>query len=190
MTSTFSQLTTLPNLLTSLRFIAAPALLWTAWAGESEFFLWILALTFLTDILDGLAARLLNQQSELGAKLDSIGDITIYSVLSISVWLLWPDIAQRERLYILITMGSFLIPVLIGILKFHALTAYHTILVKIAVAAIGLSFFLLFLYDIALPFRISALLCLLAGMEETLITLLSPRLRSNVPSLWSIIQKS
>jgi len=184
-----TNLFTLANLLTSLRFIFAPVLLGLAWHGYQHYFLGLLAFTFLTDALDGMAARLLNQESEFGALLDSIGDIIIYSVMSISIWWLWPDIVDREKWFILLAIASYLIPVLIGIIKFHALTAYHTILVKIAVLSIGFAFFILFMFEIAWPFQIASLICLLAAVEEIAITLYSTKIKTDVSSIWSIIKK-
>ncbi|MDD1641346.1 MAG: CDP-alcohol phosphatidyltransferase family protein, partial [Methylococcaceae bacterium] len=49
---------TLPNLLTGFRFVAAPGLLWLAWQGHEIAFMILLAIAFLTDLLDGLVARL------------------------------------------------------------------------------------------------------------------------------------
>ena len=180
-------LLTLPNILTCFRFVAAPALLWLAWHGDGTGFLCLLALTFLTDILDGLAARLLQQESELGALLDSSGDLVIYTIMAISVWWLWPDIVHRELAVIILATLSFVIPVLVGLIKFHSFTSYHTWLVKIAVVFIGCAFFILFIFDIALPFQLATLLSLIAAAEEIAITLHLTEKRSNVPSFWHII---
>jgi CDP-diacylglycerol--glycerol-3-phosphate 3-phosphatidyltransferase len=181
---------TLANLLTSLRFVFAPALIWLAWHGYSDLFLWLLAFTFLTDVLDGMAARMLNQQSEFGALLDSAADILIYAIMSVSIWWLWPEIVEREKLFILLAIASYLTPVLIGFIKFHALTAYHTILVKLAVLCIGSAFFILFIFDIAWPFQLAVIISLLAAIEEIAITLYLTEIRSDIQSLWHLIYKT
>jgi len=54
----------LANLLTGFRFVAAPGLLWLAWQGHGIAFMILLAIAFLTDLLDGLAARLTGQVSQ------------------------------------------------------------------------------------------------------------------------------
>lgn len=180
---------TVPNLLTGFRFFSAPLLLWLAWHGLGTWFLLLLALTFATDVLDGFAARLLAQESEFGALLDSWGDICIYTTMAISAWWLWPEVVRRERIWVLCIVASYLVPVLVGIVKFHAFTSYHTWMVKIAVAAVGLSFFGLFLLGYAWPFRAAALLSLLAAGEETAITLYLRTPRSNVRSLWHVLRR-
>lgn len=184
---TINELLTLPNMLTCFRFVAAPPLLWLAWNGYGNEFLWLLAFTFLTDILDGFAARLLNQESELGAFLDSAGDLVIYTIMAISIWWLWPEIVHRELIVIILATLSFITPPLIGMIKFHAFTSYHTWLVKVAVVSIGLAFFILFIFDIAWPFQIATIICVLAAIEEIAITLYLTEIRSDIRSLWHVI---
>lgn len=179
-------LLTIPNLLTCFRFVSAPILLYLAWYGYGDFFLLLLAITFFSDVADGMAARMLHQESEFGALLDSWADLLIYFTIAASAWWLWPDIVLREQVYFLMTITSFILPVVIGIIKFHALTSYHTWLVKFAVATMGLSFFLLFLFDIAWPFRVAASICLLAAIEEIAITCFLTSLHSNVRSFWHV----
>ena len=179
---------TIPNLLTCFRFVSAPVMLYLAWHGHGNTFLLLLAITFLSDILDGMAARMLDQESDFGALLDSWADLLIYFTIAISAWWLWPDIVNRELVYFLMTIISFLLPVAVGIIKFHALTSYHTWLVKFAVVTMGLSFFLLFLFDIPWPFRIVSFICLLAAIEEIAITCYLSKLHSNVRSLWNVMR--
>lgn len=179
---------TVPNILTSFRFVSAPILLWLAWHGYRDEFLWLLAFTFLTDVLDGMAARMLNQESELGALLDSSSDLLIYTTLAVSIWWLWPEIVQREQLFIVLAIISFVAPVIIGVIKFHVLTSYHTWLVKGAVVTMGISFFVLFIFDIAWPFRFAVLICILSALEQIAITFYLSEKRSNVRSLWHVLK--
>lgn len=181
-----NDLLTLPNLLTCFRFVSSPLLLLLAWSGHERLFLLLLAITFLSDVLDGMAARMLNMESELGALLDSWGDLLIYTTLAVSAWWLWPDLVQRESLYVTVIIVSYLSPVVVGLLKFRAFTSYHTWLVKAAVAMTGCGFFLLVLFDSVSLFRWAAMLCLLAAGEEIAITGLLQELRSNVKTLWHV----
>lgn len=185
----FQALFTLPNLLTSLRFVSTPFLLWLAWSGYGTAFLVLLAITFLSDVLDGMAARMLHQESEIGALLDSWADIVIYSTIAISAWWLWPEMVRREYIYVWVTVLSYLLPVIVGIIKFHAFTSYHTWAVKYAVSIMGLSFFLLVIFNFVWLFRIAAFICLLAAIEEMLISIKLSELRSNVRSLWHVMKE-
>jgi len=181
---------TLPNLLTGFRFVAAPFLLGLAWYGYSLGFMALLAVCFLTDLLDGLAARLTGQVSEFGAALDSWADVIIYLTISLCCWWLWPDVVQRESVYVGMIVASCLLPAIAGFSKFGCFTSYHTWMVKIAAASMGLTLYVLFLGGSAWPFRVAAVICLLAAVEEIALTLLLPEPRSNVRSVWSVLNAS
>lgn len=63
-----------PNALTVLRIVLAPVFLALYVSGARLPALWVFALAAATDVLDGLAARLLRQQTRLGAFLDPVAD--------------------------------------------------------------------------------------------------------------------
>ena len=69
----------IPNILSLLRLGLVPVLVGLALAGLGDVFLFILVISLMSDVLDGYLARKLNQTSELGAKLDSWGDVRTYA---------------------------------------------------------------------------------------------------------------
>ncbi|MGZ4982316.1 MAG: CDP-alcohol phosphatidyltransferase family protein [Methylobacter sp.] len=181
---------TLPNLLTGFRFVAAPVLLWLAWNGHGIAFMGLLAIAFLTDLLDGIAARLTGQVTPFGATLDSWADVITYLTIALCCWWLWPEVVSRELFYVGLIVASCLLPALAGILKFGRFTSYHTWGVKIAAASMGLTLYILFLNGSAWPFRIAAIICILAAIEEIVITLLLPEPESNLRSVWDVLKHS
>jgi phosphatidylglycerophosphate synthase len=181
-------LVTLPNLLSGFRLVAAPSLLWLAWHGYNDLFLILLATGFLSDALDGFAARLTGQVTEFGAMLDSWADVITYLTIAICTWWLWPQVVNREIVYVTLVIASYLLPAIVGIVKFGSFTSYHTWTVKFAAAAMAFSLFTLFLGGPAWPFRIAAFICVLAAFEEIAITLLLTQKRSNISSLWSVMR--
>ncbi|MGZ5051541.1 MAG: CDP-alcohol phosphatidyltransferase family protein [Methylobacter sp.] len=181
---------TLPNLLTGFRFIAAPVLLWLAWHDLAVLFMILLAIAFITDALDGMVARLTGQVSQFGAALDSWADVVTYLTIALCCWWLWPELVVKELLYVVLIIASCLLPALIGIWKFGRFTSYHTRGVKIAAATMGLSLYLVFLDGPAWPFRIAAVICILAAFEEIAITLLLKKPESNLRSVWDVIKRA
>ncbi|MDO9164375.1 MAG: CDP-alcohol phosphatidyltransferase family protein [Methylococcaceae bacterium] len=180
---------TLPNLLTGFRFVAAPVLLWLAWHGYGIAFMMLLAIAFLTDLLDGFAARLSGQVSEFGATLDSWADVITYLTIAICCWWLWPEVVGREWLYVLLVVASCLLPAIAGVVKFGCFTSYHTWAVKLAAASMGSTLYVLFLGGPEWPFRIAAVVCILAAIEELLLTLILAEPESNVRSIWFILRR-
>ena len=89
-----------PNLLSAFRLLCVPALLGLAWHGAATPFLVLFGLGLLSDVLDGVAARRLGQESELGARLDQTADFAIWSCLPLAAWWLWwrsPRFAAGNR---------------------------------------------------------------------------------------------
>ncbi len=181
---------TLPNLLTGFRFVAAIGLLWLAWHGYGIAFMMLLALAFLTDLLDGLAARLTGQVSQFGAMLDSWADVVTYLTTAIGCWWLWPDVVGRELVFVVLMVASCLLPAVVGFIKFGGFTSYHTWGVKIAAACMGLSLYVLFFGGPAWPFRLAAVICILAALEEIALTVLLSESESNVRSILDVLKRS
>ncbi|MDD5322979.1 MAG: CDP-alcohol phosphatidyltransferase family protein [Methylococcales bacterium] len=181
---------TLPNLLTGFRFVAAPGLLWLAWQNHGIAFMSLLAVAFLTDLLDGLAARLTGQVTQFGATLDSWADVITYLTIAISCWWLWPDVVRRELIYVGMIVASCLLPAFAGFSKFGRFTSYHTWGVKLAAASMGITLYVLFLGGPAWPFRVAAVICILAAIEEIALTLLLDEPESNVRSFWDVLKRS
>jgi phosphatidylglycerophosphate synthase len=180
---------TLPNMISSIRFIAAPVMLWLAWHGYGVAFMVLLAISFLTDVLDGLVARLTGQMTQFGAMLDTWADLVTYMTIGFGSWWLWPEIVHREDIYLYIIVACFLIPATIAMIKFDTYVSYHTWGVKIAAACIGLSLYPLFLWGPAWPFRMAVFIYIVAAIEEVAITLTLKRLQSNVRTIWHVLQQ-
>ena len=188
MLQTREEIVNLPNLVSFIRILMAPVLFYFALTQQPYWFIGVLLFAEFTDVLDGFLARTLNQITEMGSRLDSWGDFVIYSTIAVCAWILWPDILQRESLYFIIIVLSFTLPALIGFLKFHRFTSYHTWSVKLAVGITIISYILLFSGLLDWPFRIAALFCVYAAIEEIAITLLIHHEHVDVRTVWQAVK--
>ena len=184
-----AKLTSLPNLLSIFRLVAAPLLIYLAWYGRHNYFLILLAISLVTDAIDGFIARKLGIVSDLGAKLDSLGDLAIYFSVPLCAWWLWPEIIIREIFFVLLAIGAYCLPILISFVKFGEMSSYHTLATKIEAVLISIAVFILFIADIAWPFRVAVIFQIFVAGEEIAITLLLPKLQSNVRSLWHVLKQ-
>jgi cardiolipin synthase len=173
----------LPNAVSMLRLLMAPVMITLAVNNEPLWFIAAVLFSGFTDVLDGFLARTLNQITAFGSHLDSWGDFTVYSCMAIGAWLLWPDIVIREKFWFFAIVASFTVPVVVGIIKFRTLTSYHSYSVKLAVLSTFIGYILLFSDIHALPFKIAAILCVIAGIEEIIITLLMDQEHHDVRTL-------
>lgn len=108
---------TLPNLLTSLRLLLAPIVLWRVLEGDMPGAFWVFVAAAVTDLLDGNIARLFNQRSVLGAWLDPIADKVM--LLSTLVALVWVEVLP---VWLLVVVGLRDAVVLLGAAAYRLLT--------------------------------------------------------------------
>jgi CDP-diacylglycerol--glycerol-3-phosphate 3-phosphatidyltransferase len=174
----------LPNIISVLRLAAAPVLLVLAWYGYARTVLMLFVASFVSDVLDGYLARTWGQTSALGAKLDSLGDFVMYLTIPLAGWWLWPDIVRREAGYFIAVLASCILPPAIAWCKFRTITSYHTWAAKLAALCVGGSVILLFAGMPAVLFRLAVPVSIVAGLEEIVITLVLPKSRADVRSLW------
>ena len=174
----------LANALSTLRLLLAPVLVYLAWHRMADAFTWTLAVSLLTDILDGKVARWLKQQSKAGAVLDSAADLATYSVVPVCAVWLKPDLVARETLAFWLTVWSYLFPVVVGLLRFRRLTSYHTRSAVVAAYLMGAAILALFAWDTTLPWRIVLPFLVVAALENLAITAVLPSWRPNVPTLY------
>jgi len=89
-----------------------------------------LAISLVSDLLDGAVARKLNQTSDFGSKFDSISDQLIQ--LSALIWIVWlmPELISENRLISLLAIGTYLTSLVVGLVKFKRLANLHLYLSK------------------------------------------------------------
>ncbi len=178
----------LPNFVSFVRILLAPVLFYFAFAQEPIWFLATLMFSAFTDVFDGFLARVLNQITEMGSRLDSWGDFTIYSTMAICAWILWPGIVVQELTSYVVIVISIVSPVIAGLVKFKSITSYHTWTVKVAVVVTFIGYILLFAGWLDWPFRVAAAFSAVAAAEEIAITLLSRQEHVDVRSIWAALK--
>ena len=177
----------IPNLLSSFRLIAAPFLFIIAWQEQPNLFLAVLAVSLLSDAFDGFIARMLKATSKTGTRLDSWGDFVTYITVAFCAWRLWPEILQREAFFVVTGIVFFVLPVIVGSIKFKRLPCYHTWAAKIQAVLMCLAIYILLITGIAWPFQCAVIFQCFVSIEEMAITLWLTEQRYNVPSFWHLI---
>ncbi len=136
-----------------------------------------------SDVLDGYIARKTKTQSTLGARLDSIADLILFILITLSV-VLW--LGSRVVKYIPLiglVIVIRLVNIVIAACKYHTFATLHTWGNKI-------TGFLVFLTPLIILLRIDALLWLvgiaavLSALEESIIHLTAAELDLNRQSIF------
>ncbi|MFG1477882.1 CDP-alcohol phosphatidyltransferase family protein [Xanthobacter sp. V4C-4] len=76
-----------PNLITILRILLVPTVVWSIGVGETELAFWLFLAAGVSDALDGFIAKRFDMQTELGSYLDPVADkallVSIYVTLAV-----------------------------------------------------------------------------------------------------------
>ena len=179
----------IPNTLSLFRIIAAPFLLLTGWFEMPTLFFILFGLMLLSDALDGIIARMLDQTSELGARLDSYGDILTYLTTPLAVWWLWPDIVKEELYYIIAAIIIYVLPALFSLLKFGNLASYHTWITKLSAVLMSAGAVILLLFEHNLLFHLAIYFLVIEMVENIAITSILPEQKTNIHSIWHAWQE-
>ena len=172
-----------PNLLSGLRLAAVVPLLVLAWFGQASAFLLLLLAAIGSDAVDGWIARRFDAHSALGVRLDSAADYAIYIAVPLGGWWLWPELVTREAAWFALVVVGYALPGAVALLRFRRLAAYHTWSAKLAVVLLSVAVLVLFAGGPAWPLHVGAPVAFVAGLEQTLITLLADRPRDDLPTV-------
>ncbi|MDA9014628.1 CDP-alcohol phosphatidyltransferase family protein [Porticoccaceae bacterium] len=180
----------IPNLLSLLRLALVPVLVVAACLNEDQLFLLLLGICLLSDMLDGYFARKLQQVTEFGARLDSWADMATYAMMILGLNLIWPTIFDQQFLYLVAATLSYVLPVVVALVRFSSFPSYHTWGAKLAAVLIAPAFYLLVLYDEQTFFRLVIIFHVLVAMEEIAITMMLKKPKTNVASILTILSSS
>jgi CDP-diacylglycerol--glycerol-3-phosphate 3-phosphatidyltransferase len=142
-----------------------------AWAEYRSAALALMLALLVSDWLDGKLAVYLDQRSYIGAKLDSVADITMYACAIVALAYLHPEVVQRNSAWIAAIGVSYLLTIAVSLAKFRRWPSYHTYSAKASWLAASIAIVVAFMEGPHWPVRLTAVLVILANVEGTLISL-------------------
>jgi CDP-diacylglycerol--glycerol-3-phosphate 3-phosphatidyltransferase len=180
---------TIPNILSLYRIVIFPFILYLLVTKNESLFALFITISLLTDILDGLIARIFRMQTKLGARLDSWADTGTYILAFTAIYLFrWKEI-KNEWAILSVFFITWIISYAVVFIKFKGLIGLHTYLSKITGYLQGAFIVVLFLfgYNVWLFY-----LCLGVGIiactEEIIIIVTIAQPMSNVKGLYWILK--
>jgi len=185
----FKENVNIPNLLSSYRILSFPIVLLFALNNYERIFVILLVINLITDILDGFIARMLNQQTELGARLDSIADIGTYILAISGIFLFKADDFASHLVSFCIFLSLFVFSNLLSLIKFKRLPSLHLYSWKIGGYIQGAFFFVLFVFEFNTLFYYFMILWgILAFLEHIIIQFIIPEMKSNQKGLYWVVK--
>lgn len=179
------------NGITAYRLITAPLLLLLIFNKVPDLFKWLLAVSFLTDAVDGFLARKYHVTSIAGSRLDSIADDLTVFVALVGMIVFKPEFIRQEILLLLLLLLLFIIQTGLAIRKYGKITSFHTYAAKVAtiLQAIFMVLFFLLPDPIYILFYSTILITGMELVEEIIIMFWLPQWEANVKGLYWIIKR-
>lgn len=174
----------LPNALSVARILATPVLVVLAATDREAAFTWVLVPALLSDIADGLIARIFRLQSKLGALLDSIADVLLLIAAFCGVWVFHPELVERHWLAGALLLGTWFAESVAALLRYGRLASFHTFLAKVAGYLLGIFVGVLFVFGFsAWLLYLAVAVSVLANLEGIAMIALLPEWRPDVRGL-------
>lgn len=179
----------IPNALSAYRILALPFIIYAIVSGNKTLFITLLSINLITDILDGAIARTFKLQTELGARLDSLADIGTYIMAFVGMIVLERDFVNTYRYEFILLIGMWVLPQVLSLLRFGRFPSFHLWSNKATGYVQGIFIFTFFLFGFWQPyFYFMLVFSCLAYLEELLLVVLLPKLRSNLKSIFFVIR--
>lgn len=180
---------TIPNILSLYRMAIFPFILFLIFRRNESLVAIFISISLVTDILDGMIARIFKMQTSIGARLDSWADTGTYILAFVAIYLFKWDVIKKDWLILVVFFVCWILSYAIVLIKFRGLIGLHTYLFKITGYLQGAFIVILFLFGY---YAWLFYLCLCAGalacIEEIIIISLIKEPMSNVKGLYWLVK--
>jgi cardiolipin synthase len=179
-----------PNILSLYRLVSFPFGVYLAISGQEQIFVWLICINLITDILDGLIARMFNLQTEIGAKIDSLADIGTYILAIMGIFIFKSQEFSPHWLSFGVFIGMFLMTNVVALIKFGRFPSLHLYSMKIGGYIQGSFFFVLFVFNFYAAFYYFMVIWgITAFTEHIAIQLIIKEMQINAKGLYWILKE-
>lgn len=180
---------TIPNILSLYRLFVFPVIALMIVLKLEMAFAILLVISFNTDAWDGWIARRFNQKTPIGARLDSLADIGMYSTALAGIIVFKMDEIGADAWLFFVFVVCYVIVIVSPLIKFGKIQSFHLYSIKFAGYLQALFFILLFFWSYqAIFFYFMVNISLIAFIENLVIQLLIPQMRSDLKGLFWVLR--
>jgi len=181
---------TIPNGLSLSRLVLLPLLYVFALRDMEVAFVVSYAVLGATDWFDGLAARWLNQRTELGKALDSIVDIPFYLSSAYFMARLYPQYLRPNMILLYVFFGVFGLSFVVSAIRCGKPIMMHTFLLKLNGVLVYLLVILSTFVNTTIFIAVILAIYYLGFAEEILIFLIHGEVDPDSPTIFRVRLKS
>jgi CDP-diacylglycerol--glycerol-3-phosphate 3-phosphatidyltransferase len=181
---------TIPNILSLYRLFMFPVIVLMILLGQEMIFAILLVISLNTDVWDGFIARRFNQQTALGARIDSLADIGMYVTALTGITLFKIGEIGSDAWVFYVFVASYIVTHLSPLIKFGKIQTFHLFSIKFGGYLQGIFFIWLFFKGYPpIYFYVMVTISLLAFVESLTIQLIIPEMRSDVKGLYWVLKE-
>jgi len=179
----------IPNLISLYRLLVFPVILFMALTNRENWFVVLLCISLVSDVLDGSIARYFKLQTNFGAALDNLADICTYAMAILGLYIFkWSDI-ESHAWFLYIFLGVFVLSYFVSLVRFGKIPGLHLYSAVSAGYVQGIFFFVLFVFGFyAWMFYLAIGWGLIAYIEKILVLLRLDDIKIGVKGLYWLIK--
>lgn len=176
------------NALSFYRLLAAPVAVWAALEGMRTAFVVLILVSLFTDLIDGVLARWLKQETWIGARLDALADSLTLGAAVVGAFAFEQQAILDNLGWLVLALACLGLATVVTLVKFGKLPAFHLYSFKATDVVLTGFFVVLFLYGFVWWFYVLSTLCLaLASLEIVAVALVIDEFRTNQKGLWWVL---
>jgi len=179
-----------PNFLSLYRLLAFPVILVMALTGRENWFVILLCISLISDVLDGNIARIFKLQTKFGAALDNLADICTYAMALLGLFIFkWTDI-KPHAWFLYIFLGVFILSYIIAFFRFGKIPGLHLYSAVSAGYIQSIFFFILFVFGFyAWMYYLAVGWGIIAYIEKIFVLLRLDDIKTGVKGLYWLLKK-
>ncbi|MCK4879899.1 MAG: CDP-alcohol phosphatidyltransferase family protein [Bacteroidales bacterium] len=181
---------TIPNILSLYRMFMFPVIVLMIILKQEMVYAILVVISLNTDVWDGWIARRFNQQTAIGARIDSLADIGVYITALSGITIFKIGEIGPDAWLFYFFVASYVVTHLSPLIKFGKIQSFHLWSIKLGGYLQGIFFILLFFVDyVPIYFYVMVNISLLAFIESLTIQLIIPEMRSDVKGLYWVLKE-
>ena len=179
-----------PNFISLYRLLVFPVIFFMALTGREHWFVILLCISLVSDVLDGNIARLFKLQTHFGAALDNLADICTYAMAILGLFIFkWTDIEPHAWILFLF-LGIFILSYIVSFVRFGKIPGLHLYSAVSAGYAQSIFFFVLFVWGFYLwMFYLVVIWGIIAYTEKIFILFKLDDIKIGVKGLYWLMKK-
>ena len=135
-----------PNCISLYRLLVFPVILSMALTGRENWFVILLSVSLVSDVLDGNIARIFKLQTNFGAALDNLADMCTYAMAILGLFVFkWIEIRAHSWI-LFFFLGVFAMSYVVAFIRFGKIPGLHLYSAVSAGYAQSIFFFVLFVF--------------------------------------------